>query len=80
MPGIGMNKISNTARERINQILSVLSADPVTTESDLFHEFDISVPEAISLTERPPGIRRRRSTAKGRPRPCHRRRQGFTGK
>lgn len=64
--GICMDTKSHAARERIHQILSVLSADPLTAESDLLHEFGLSVTDAIALTERPPGGRRRRSTGHNR--------------
>lgn len=54
LPATGMDTKSQPARERIRHILSVLSADPLTAESDLFHEFGLTVPEAHSLVQKPP--------------------------
>lgn len=56
-----MDTKSHTSRVRIQQILSTLSVDSAMAESDLLHEFDISIAEAIRISDRHI-VRRRKAT------------------
>lgn len=47
-----MDSNSYATRERIKQLLSIASADPVTTESDIYHEFGLSILEAVRWLEK----------------------------
>jgi hypothetical protein len=40
---------SNATRSRISQLLAVAETDPATVEADLYHEFGLSLEEAIRL-------------------------------
>jgi hypothetical protein len=46
-----MDTNSYAAHDRIRQLLSNASVDPVTIEADIYHEFGLSIVEAVRLLE-----------------------------
>lgn len=56
--------VTRANRTRISQLLAVAHTDPTTVEADLFHEFSLSVEEAVRLIGRCRATRRTKRPAR----------------